>query len=219
MLSEEKIMKIAVINEVSAKEKNPEIVEAILKSGNEVINVGMAAGINNVELTYIHTGLMAGIVLNLGVVDMVVGGCGTGQGFMLSAMQYPKVFCGLILEPLDAWLFSQINGGNCISLALNKGYGWAGKINLEYVFEKLFKDESGAGYPPERKESQQISRDRLHKISELSHKTIEEILDTIDIEILKTIFAHKPFVDAIRGKATNKNLQNYIIKKYLEENK
>ncbi len=42
-------------------------------------------------------------------------------------MQYPGVSCGLIADPLDAWLFSMINAGNCISLALNKGYGWAGE--------------------------------------------------------------------------------------------
>ena len=42
-------------------------------------------------------------------------------GYLNSAMQYPNVFCGLILDPLDAWLFTQINGRNCISLALKRG--------------------------------------------------------------------------------------------------
>lgn len=44
-------------------------------------------------------------------------------------------YCGLIQSPLDAWLFGQINGGNCISLALNFGYGWATDINLWFVFD------------------------------------------------------------------------------------
>ena len=57
------------------------------------------------ELTYIHTGLIAAAMLNIGAADMVVGGCGTGQGFMNSVMQYPNVVCGLILNPLDAFLF------------------------------------------------------------------------------------------------------------------
>ena len=131
-------MKIAVINEVSSRDKNGKVLEALQGFGHDVFNVGMSADGNEPELTYIHTGLMAGIALNTGAADLVVGGCGTGQGFLISAMQYPGVFCGLITEPLDAWLFSQINGGNCVSLALNKGFGWAADINLKYIFEKLF---------------------------------------------------------------------------------
>ena len=131
-------MRIAVINEVSSQDKNPKVMEALANVPAEVFNVGMTGAGNEPELTYIHTGLMAAIALNSGAADLVIGGCGTGQGFLISAMQYPNVFCGLILDSLDAWLFSQINGGNCISLALNKGFGWAGDINLKYIFEKLF---------------------------------------------------------------------------------
>ena len=127
-------------------------------------------------ITYIHTGIMAAILLNTKICDMVVGGCGTGQGFVNSVMQFPNVFCGLIQEPLDAWLFSQINGGNCISLALNKGYGWAAQINLQYIFEKLFKDPAGQGYPVERQESQRQSREILRHLTEVSHRDFAEIL-------------------------------------------
>lgn len=217
MHREEKQMKVAIINEVSAREKNNDIVEALQKCGVEVHNVGMVNGDNDVELTYIHTGLMAGILLNLGSVDLVVGGCGTGQGFMLSAVQYPKVFCGLISDPLDAWLFSQINGGNCISLALNKGYGWAGNFNLEYIFEKLFKDTFGTGYPPARQASQRESRERLAKISEITHKSMQESLKEIDSEILNTIFSHKPFVELINKQALNKELQSFISDNFIGE--
>lgn len=208
-------MRVAIINEVSAKDKNSDITEALRKVNIEPVSAGMINGDNAVELTYIHTGLMAGILLNLGAVDMVIGGCGTGQGFLVSAMQYPSVFCGLISEPLDAWLFSQINGGNCVSLALNKGYGWAGKINLEYVFEKLFKDESGRGFPVERQESQRISRERLKGISINAHKSMIDIIKGIETEVLKTIFSHKPFTDIIKGQVTNTELQKFIIDNYL----
>lgn len=203
-------MKVAVINEVSARAKNSDIVAALRKSGIEPYNAGMTAETNDIELTYIHTGLMAAILLNLGAVDMVVGGCGTGQGFSVSAMQYPEVFCGLIIEPLDAWLFSQINGGNCVSLALNKGYGWAGNINLEYIFEKLFKDESGKGYPVERAESQAQSRGRLLDISKNVHKKMEEILLILDNSITDTVFSFKPFAELVCGEVKNKELQKFI---------
>ncbi|NCA91655.1 ribose-5-phosphate isomerase [bacterium] len=208
-------MKIAVINEVSARDKNPYILSAIKKCGIEVVNVGMTEK-DTAEngLTYIHTGLMAGILLNLGAVDFAVGGCGTGQGFLLSAMQYPEVFCGLIDNPLDAWLFSQINGGNCISLALNKGFGWAGDKNLENIFEKLFEDEFGRGYPKERSESQRLSRMTLKNISISVHKPMEEILNNMDKSILNTVFAHAPFVELIKGSCKNTALQNNILNNY-----
>lgn len=204
-------MRVAVINEVSARDKNPLIIEALKKQPVEVFNVGMKEGEYETELTYIHTGFMAALLLNLGAVDMVIGGCGTGQGFLLSAMQYPNVFCGLIVEPLDAWLFGQINGGNCISLPLNKGFGWAGNKNLEYTFEKLFSDEFGRGYPVERQQSQQESRKKLQLISQKTHKPFESIFSEADRDIISTIFKHKTFADLVRGDVKNKALQKLII--------
>jgi ribose 5-phosphate isomerase RpiB len=204
-------MRVAVINEVSARDKNSYIMDALKNQPVEVFNVGMKDGEFKTELTYIHTGFMAALLLNLGAVDMVIGGCGTGQGFLLSSMQYPNVFCGLIVEPLDAWLFGQINGGNCISLPLNKGFGWAGNKNLEYIFEKLFSDEFGRGYPVERQLSQQESRKKLQVISQKTHKPFDEIYRETDREIVSTILEYKPFSDLIRGEVKNKALQKLIL--------
>jgi ribose 5-phosphate isomerase RpiB len=128
-------MRIAVINETSAADRNADILAALQGRGHEVINAGMRKNFEPPELQYIQTGLMTALLLNTGRVDLVVGGCGTGQGFMMSASQYPGVLCGHILTPLDAWLFAQINNGNCISLALNQGYGWAGDVNLRHIFD------------------------------------------------------------------------------------
>lgn len=197
-------MRIAVINEVSSRDKNDKVIEALKPFGHEVFNVGMTSSGSEPELTYIHTGLMAGIALNSGAADLVIGGCGTGQGFLISAMQYPNVYCGLILDSLDAWLFSQINGGNCISLALNKGFGWAADINLSYIFEKLFADPMGRGYPPHRAESQQASRMKLKEVSAGTHKDFREILDTIDHALVKQVFSHKPFKEFIENHGTVK---------------
>lgn len=206
-------MKVAVINEVSARDKNPAVVAALKAQNADVRNVGMCAGDYDLELTYIHTGLMAGILLNLGAVDLAVGGCGTGQGFLLSSMQYPGVFTGLVTEPLDAFLFSQINAGNCVSLALNKGYGWAGDINLNYMFERLFEREAGRGYPESRMESQRASRKKLQAISAASHKDMKDILEQTDPDLLKTIFSHAPFMDLVREESSDKDLQQYILNK------
>jgi len=190
-------MKIAVINEVSTRAKNKDVLAGLDRLGLNYVNVGMSDEPAANDLSYIHTGFMAGAVLNLGLADMVIGGCGTGQGFLISAMQYPNVYCGLIVEPVDAFLFSQINAGNCISLAMNKGYGWAGELNLAYIFEKLFSKEPGSGYPPERAEFQNMSRNLLKSVNEATHKTFEQTLLTIDKTIIQTALAHKPFMNAL----------------------
>lgn len=213
-------MRIAVINEVSARDKNPFIVKALRDKGFEVVNAGMREGdFEGEPLTYIHTGLIAAVLLNLGAVDFAVGGCGTGQGFMISAMQYPGVFCGLIDSPLDAWLFGQINGGNCVSLALNKGFGWASDINLTYLFDKLFSEGFGGGYPESRKESQQASRKTLQKLSFTTHLPMQEILASIDKTVAATAFAHKFFADAVRGNCKDAELRQYIIENFLDGRK
>lgn len=192
-------MKIAIINEVSACLRNQDIVNAVRTvQGAEIINVGMLDPNEKNPLTYIHTSYMAAILLNAGACDFVVGGCGTGQGFLNAVMQFPGVFCGLIVEPLDAWLFSQINAGNCISLPLNKGYGWAADINLRYVFDKLFSDPAGQGYPLQRAESQAASRAILKSMSTLAHKDMAQILRNSDRDILKTIAQRDTFIVALK---------------------
>ena len=178
-------MKIAVISETSAGDRNKDVLAALDGRGHEIINAGMTKTGGDPELTYIHTGLLSAIVLNLKRVDLVVGGCGTGQGFLNSVMQYPNVSCGLIQTPLDAWLFGQINGGNCISLALNFGYGWAGDINLKFIFDRLFSlDEFGRGYPPHRQESQQQSRRTLEGVSTAAHRGLAKIVSSLDETVI-----------------------------------
>ncbi len=211
MHKEETGVRIAVINEVSARDKNKAILEALEGIQAEVYNTGLSGCEDEPELTYIHTGLMAALALGTGAADFVVGGCGTGQGFMLSAMQYPGVYCGLITDPLDAWLFSQINGGNCASLALNKGFGWAGDLNLRYIFEKLFCDEPGRGYPPHRSASQRESRDILSNINVVTHKDLITIIKSLDERLTGTVLRHKAFADFITIFAKESELKDIIL--------
>jgi ribose 5-phosphate isomerase RpiB len=209
-------MKIAVINEFSACARNGDIVAALADAvpGAQILNVGMTEPGQEPTLVYIHTGLMTGIMLGAGWCDFAVGGCGTGQGYLISAMQFPGVFCGLVLDPLDAWLFSQINGGNCVSLALNKGYGWAGDINLKYIFDKLFCDPIGGGYPVVRAESQAQSRARLQAISTTAHRPLADILADIPAEVWVPILQHKPFMDIVEQHADS-DIAKIILQKKL----
>ena len=205
-------MRIAVISEVSTRDKNKLILKALEGMDADVFNLGMSENGDEAELTYIHTGLMAAVALATGSADFVVGGCGTGQGFMLSAMQYPGVFCGHITDPVDAWLFSQINGGNCISLALAKGFGWAGDINLRYIFEKLFSDKPGQGYPPHRSDSQRQSRAILSEINAVTHADLVSILPRLDKNIVAAAFGHKPFADFTEQFAQDSEIKNLFMR-------
>ncbi|MCP4178751.1 MAG: ribose-5-phosphate isomerase [bacterium] len=205
-------MKIAVINETSSADRNSDILNALEGRGHEIFNLGMTESGAEPELTYIHTGLLAGLLLNLKKVDLVIGGCGTGQGFLNSAFQYPGVFCGLIQNPMDAWLFAQINGGNCISLALQLQYGWAADVNLKFIFDKLFSFKNfGSGYPEHRKESQEKSRNSLIDISHKSHKQIHEILNSIESKIVANALNYpgiRQFIDV-------ENIENELVRKTL----
>ncbi len=91
-------MRVAVLNEVSACAKNADIMEALKLQGIDAYNVGMSNPDETPSLTYIHTGLASAVLINAGACEMVVGGCGTGQGYFNSVMQYPGVFAGLIQD-------------------------------------------------------------------------------------------------------------------------
>ena len=179
-------MRIAVINEFSTKNRNGDVLKALEELGYEPVNLGMKDLEGEPQLNYLETAFLSALALNLKAVDFVVGGCGTGQGYMNALLQYPGTFCGLLTDPTDAFLYSRINAGNCVSLPLNKGYGGGGgDINLKYIFEKLFNDTHGGGYPETRKEFQADLRKILNKRSLNAHKSMEEIVDTMDETILK----------------------------------
>jgi ribose 5-phosphate isomerase RpiB len=209
-------MRIAVINETSSADKNIDIIHALEGRGQTIFNVGMKETGVQPELTYIHSGFLTTILINLNKVDFVIGGCGTGQGFFNSVMQYPNMFCGLIQNPLDMWLFAQINGGNCISLALNYGYGWAGDINLKFIFDNLFSfNKFGIGYPPHRQLSQQKSINTLKKISATTHHSFNEIISSIDESVIRPVLAYPGIeqlidVESIKDRQLKKTLQEII---------
>ena len=190
-------MRIAIINETSAADRNGDILAALDGRGHEIINAGMNKAGGKPELTYIHTGLLAALLLNTGRADLIVGGCGTGIGFMNSALQYPAVICGHVMKPLDAWLFAQINGGNCISLQLLYEYGWAGDANLRFIIDALFSVESGGGYPAHRRESQRESRDLLKGVSRATHRSMAEIVSSLEDRVIKPVLDYPGVMDIL----------------------
>lgn len=209
-------MRIAVITEGSTKFHNKDVVAALDRYDHEVLNLGMKDQEGERDLTYIDTAFLSALLLNLHAVDLVVGGCGTGQGYMNAVLQYPNVFCGLLMDPVEAYLFSQVNAGNCISLQLNKGYGrLGGDINLNYMFDQLFGNEWGQGYPPARGEIQRASKRQLEEISHKTHLAMEEILEQVDDRLFTKVIT-LPEVAEVVQTAPESELKQIVLRKMQE---
>lgn len=211
-------MKIALMNEFSQASKNHIILEKLNlvaeRQSHKVYNIGMHHD-NDHYLTYIHLGIMSALLLNSRAVDFVVTGCGTGQGALMSLNAYPGVVCGYCIDPIDAFLFAQINNGNALSLPFAKGFGWGAELNLEYIFEKIFSIDKGQGYPLERKESQNRNAATLFKIKEMIvSRSYQEILHSIDQDLVKQSLAGKAFQQCFFENCQDKAL-NELVKSYL----
>ena len=180
-------MRIALINENSQAAKNEIIYNTLnkvaTKYGHVVDNYGMF-GADDKPLTYVQNGLLAAILINSGAADFIVTGCGTGAGAMLALNSFPKMLCGLVIEPSDAYLFGQINDGNAISMPYAKGFGWGAELNLENVYENLFKAPFGGGYPKERVVPEQRNKKILDGVKEITHRPMIDILKEIDKNFL-----------------------------------
>ncbi len=206
-------MKIALIQEFSQAGKNPVILQQLNEvastQGHEVFNVGMD-GDNDHRLTYIHLGIIAGLLLNSKAVDFVVAGCGTGQGAMMSLNAWPGVFCGYCIEPTDAFLFAQVNNGNALALPFAKGFGWGAEINIRYIFEKAFSGERGQGYPTERRESQVANAGILAQVKQGASKPLIEGLRAIDPELVKQAVGGERFQKAFFEHARDADIRAYV---------
>ncbi len=208
-------MKIGVVTEASTVDKNKDVIEALNGFGHKILNAGMKKADDQPALSYLETSLISAILLKLNVVDFVVGGCGTGQGYFNAIMQFPGISCGLILDPVDAWLFAQVNGGNSISLSLNKGDGLGGNINLKFIFEKLFSVEFGCGYPEHRKIPQKEAREALAKLSEKAHFPFDVIIDEMDYTVMKKVLTFPGIWQIIDGAPDNDSkLKRTLYKRY-----
>ncbi|WP_347330170.1 RpiB/LacA/LacB family sugar-phosphate isomerase [Marinimicrobium locisalis] len=206
-------MKIALMNEFSQAGKNPVVLEQLnavaQEQGHQVFNVGMN-GDNDHRLTYIHLGIMAGLLLNSKAVDFVISGCGTGQGALLSLNAHPGVVCGYCIDPSDAYLFAQINNGNALALPFAKGFGWGAELNCRYIFEKAFAGEKGQGYPPERKASQVENAGILDGVKEAMCKDYLEGLKALDQSLVKTAVSGERFQAAFFEYGKDKALEEYV---------
>lgn len=207
-------MKIALIVENSQAAKNEIIHEALTSVaeplGHEVFHYGMYSADDKASLTYIMNGLLAGILLNSKAADFVVTGCGTGMGSMLACNSMPGVFCGLLIDPTDAFLFAQINDGNCISMPYAKGFGWAAELNLQDCYRKLFEGESGVGYPKERAAIMAKNRTILKDVKAAATKDMLSVLKDVDQDLLKAAVSGEKFKDYFFANSQDEAISDYL---------
>lgn len=208
-------MKIALINENSQASKNQLIYETLKKvtddKGFTLFNYGMYGVEGESQLTYVQNGLLAAILLNSGAVDFVITGCGTGVGAMLALNSFPNVICGFASEPTEAYLFSQINGGNALSIPFAKGFGWGAELNLALIFERLFADQMGGGYPRERAVPEQRNARILNEIKSLTHTDMLTILKNIDQAFLKETISGENFRNYFFANCQNPAIADYLL--------
>lgn len=213
-LRSDNAMKIALIIENSQAAKSA-IVHDALKSvvdplGYDVHHYGMYGPEDDAQLTYVMNGILAGILLNSKAADFVVTGCGTGVGSMLGCNAMPGVFCGLVIDPTDAFLFGQINDGNAISMPYAKGFGWAAELNLQDCYRKLFEVERGVGYPKERAAVMAKNRSILAEVKSNSCHDMLTVLKTIDQDLLKSAIAGERFSEYFFANSQNDEMSAYL---------
>ena len=207
-------MRIALINENSQASKNG-IIEAALKKvvepmGFEVRNYGMYTAEDQAQLTYVQNGILAAVLLNSGAADFVVTGCGTGEGAMLALNSFPGVICGHVANPLDAYTFAKINDGNAIAIPFALGFGWGGDLNLEYIFEKLFSEPFGGGYPKERVVPEQRNKKILDGVRASAFRPLADILRDLDPELVKGAFAGEHFKELFFADCKNQEIADLV---------
>lgn len=208
-------MKIAIINENSQAAKNAAIYTAAQKvftaQGHEVINYGMYSAADEAQLTYVQVGILGAVLLNSNAADYLITGCGTGEGAMLALNSFPGVICGHVEDALDAYTFSQINDGNAVALPFAKGFGWGGELNLEYIFEKLFVEEPGQGYPRERAAVMKQNRIVLDQVRATAFKDFKDILRALDPKLVKGALSGEHFRDYFLAACQDDGIKEIVL--------
>ena len=208
-------MKIGLINEDSQADKNAMIFDILKqeaeKKGHTVFNYGMYTEQDSHQINFTQIGILAAVLLHSHAVDFVVTGCGTGQGAMISCNAFADVVCGYVNTPLDAYLFTQVNAGNAVSLPFSQYFGWGAEINLKYVFEKLFAQEFGGGYPQCYAEGEKRSRARMMNETKLpAQYSLLEALQRTDQELLKQLLDYPQFQEQFFRNAEDTPVTRFI---------
>ena len=204
-------MRIAVIQASSQSQKNALIYSTVKKQAPdaEVINFGCFEN-EETKYSYIEISVLVGLLLSTKAVDFVVTGCSSGQGMMLACNNMPGVLCGYIPTPQDAYLFAQINDGNCVSLPLGEEYTWAGEENFKDTIARLFSESFGQGFPKSEAARKIEDTKLLKKIRKDSQKSMAELLNTLEKPLLDKVLSKKDVVEFVLENGKDEEVLSFL---------
>jgi hypothetical protein len=122
----------------------------------------------------------------------------------------PGVICGLVIDPTDAFLFSQINAGNAIAMPYAKGFGWAAELNLQDCYRKLFEIEPGLGYPKERAQIMKKNRGVLAELKQVTCNDMLSVLRNVDRDLLKAAIAGERFAEYFHANSQDDEISAFL---------
>ena len=100
------------------------------------------------------------------------------------------VICGRVAFPRTRHVCQR---RDAISIPFALGFGWGGELNLEYIFEKLFCEESGQGYPKERAVPEQRNKRILDEVKASAYRPLPEILKDLDRDLVRGALGGEKF--------------------------
>lgn len=96
----------------------------------------------------------------------------------------------------------------CISYA--KGFGWGAELTLTNIFESLFKEEFGKGYPRERAIPEQTNKRILDEVRSVTMQDMLTILKNIDQDFLKNTINNDYFKENFFENSKNDEISEYL---------
>ena len=203
-------MNIGIILASSQKDKINILYEATMKYSKESKIINFGCFDDEDDYSYIDISIEIGLLLASKSIDFIVTGCSSGQGMMLACNNMPGVICGYAPTPMDAYLFTQINDGNAISLPLGESYTYSGEDNCIKTTEKLFCEPFGQGYPKNESERKLHDTHILKDIKEKSHINICALLESIDKNILRKALSRKRVIEYILENGKDDSIIEFI---------
>ena len=91
-----------------------------------------------------------------------------------------------------------------------KGFGWGAELNLENVYENLFKAPFGGGYPKERVVPEQRNKKILDGVKEITHRPMIDILKEIDKDFLLETIDRDSFKKYFFENAKDKEIIDFV---------
>ena len=84
------------------------------------------------------------------------------------------------------------------------------RVNIQYIFEKLFVEEWGGGYPKERREPEQRNARILTEVKKVTHRDLLDILPELDADLVKGAVAGEKFSELFFANCKCDKIAAYI---------